>query len=231
MMTIRKSDERGQANHGWLDARHSFSFADYYDPAWLGFRSLRVLNDDRIAPGGGFGMHPHRDMEIITFVLTGALAHQDSMGHGSIIQAGDFQYMSAGSGVRHSEFNASDRETVRLLQIWIQPDQQGAPPRYAEKSFRAAAPGQLHLVASRSGRAGSFEIRQDADLYLARLKPGDSIAHTLKPQRHAWVQVAEGEVTLNGQTLREGDSAAVSEERALTFQGKTAAQVLLFDLN
>lgn len=230
-MTIRKSDERGQANHGWLDARHSFSFADYYDPAWLGFRSLRVLNDDRIAPGGGFGMHPHRDMEIITFVLTGALAHQDSMGHGSIIQAGDFQYMSAGSGVRHSEFNSSDRETLRLLQIWIQPDQPGAAPRYAEKSFRAAAPGQLHLVASKSGRDGSFEIRQDADLYLARLKPGDSIAHTLKPQRHAWVQVAEGEVTLNGQTLREGDSAAISEERALTFQGKTAAQVLLFDLN
>lgn len=230
-MTIRKSEERGHANHGWLDTYHTFSFADYYDPQHMGFRSLRVINDDKVAAGMGFGMHPHKDMEIITYVLEGALQHKDSMGNGSIIRPGDFQYMAAGTGVMHSEFNPSESEGVHLLQIWIVPDKKGLKPEYAEKTAKSFSPGKLHLVTSNTGRDGSLKINQDAELHLARLTPGVSVTHSLRPQRHAWVHVAEGEVTVNGQNLKAGDAAALSDESTIAVEGKTQAQVLLFDLN
>ena len=231
MLNLRKAGERGHANHGWLDTYHTFSFADYYDPQWMGFRSLRVINDDLVLPRKGFGMHPHRDMEIITYILSGALEHQDTRGNGRVIRAGEAQYMAAGSGVLHSESNPSSEEAVHLLQIWIQPDRKGVTPRYAEKSLAAAAPGQFHLVTSKTGRDGSIAIHQDADLWLARLGVGARVAHSLAPGRHAWVHVAEGEVTLNGQTLAGGDGAAVSEEAKLEISAAIPAQVLLFDLS
>jgi redox-sensitive bicupin YhaK (pirin superfamily) len=230
MMTIRKSDERGQANHGWLESRFTFSFAEYHDPRHMGFRALRVINDDRIAPGGGFGMHPHRDMEIISYVLDGALEHKDSMGNGSVIRAGNFQYMAAGTGVTHSEFNPSKENETHLLQIWILPDRKGMPPRYAEKAMANAPSGKLHLVASPTGRDGSIAIHQDAELYLAKLKSGDTVEHTLRSERQVWVHVAEGEVTLNGQRLQAGDAAALSEETVVKLAASQPAQVLLFDL-
>ena len=231
MMNIRRANERGHAEHGWLDTYHTFSFADYYDPQWMGFRSLRVINDDLVMPGKGFGMHPHRDMEIITYILSGALEHKDSMGNGRVIKTGDVQYMAAGTGVLHSEFNPSRDEAVRLLQIWIQPDRQGVTPRYAEKAFAKAPGGVFHLVTSKTGRAGSIAIHQDADLWLAKLGAGDRVAHKLASGRHAWVHVATGEVTLNGKTLSGGDAAAVSEENTLELTARKPAQVLLFDLN
>jgi len=231
MMKIRKANERGHAEHGWLDSYHTFSFADYYDPQWMGFRSLRVINDDLVMPGMGFGTHPHRDMEIITYVLTGALEHKDSMGNGSVIQAGEVQYMAAGTGVQHSEFNPASDEAVHLLQIWIQPDRKGVAPRYAEKSFKNAPAGKLHLVTSKAGRDGSIPIHQDADLWLAKLDAGNRVAHQLAPGRQAWVHVAEGEVTLNGKTLQAGDAAALTEPEALELTAAKPAQVLLFDLN
>jgi len=231
MTTIRRAHERGHAEHGWLDTYHTFSFADYYDPQWMGYRSLRVINDDIVMPGMGFGMHPHRDMEIITYILSGALEHRDSMGNGRVIHPGDVQYMSAGTGVRHSEFNPSADEAVHLLQIWIQPDAKGVKPRYAEKSLRDAAPGTWHLVTSKAGRDGSIAIHQDADLWLARLELGQSVAHRLAPARYAWLHVAEGEVTFNGTTLTGGDAAAVSGEGKLELKAVKPAQVLLFDLN
>ena len=230
MMTIRKSDERGHANHGWLNARHSFSFAEYYDPAHMGFRSLRVINDDTVAPGGGFGTHPHRDMEIITYILSGSLEHKDSMGNGRVISTGEIQYMAAGSGVQHSEFNPSEKEAVHLLQIWIKPDRMAAKPRYEEKSLVKAKTGVWHLVASKTGRDKSIAINQDADLLLAKLSTGETVEHSLQPNRHAWVHVAEGEVTLNGQQLKAGDAAALSEETSLKLAAKRPSQVLLFDL-
>jgi redox-sensitive bicupin YhaK (pirin superfamily) len=230
-MQIRRANERGHANHGWLDTYHSFSFADYQDPRWMGFRSLRVINDDLVMPGQGFGMHPHRDMEIITYVLSGALEHKDSMGNGRVIRAGDVQYMAAGTGVRHSEFNPSADESVHLLQIWIQPDQRGATPRYAEKSFAHAATGALHLVTSKTGRDGSIAVHQDADLWLTRLDAGQRVTHRLAAGRHAWVHVAEGEITLNGKTLGAGDAAAFSTGVELDLTAVKSAQVLLFDLN
>jgi len=230
-MTIRRANERGHANHGWLDTWHTFSFADYYDPQWMGFRSLRVINDDLVLPGMGFGTHPHRDMEIITVVLSGALEHKDSMGNGSIIRPGEVQYMSAGTGVRHSEFNPSSDEAVHLLQIWIQPDRKGVAPRYAEKSFRDAAPGALHLVTSKTGRDGSLAIHQDADLWVAKLEAGQRVTHKLAPGRNAWLHVAEGEVSLNGERMSGGDAAAITEPETLELSATGAAQVLLFDLN
>jgi redox-sensitive bicupin YhaK (pirin superfamily) len=230
MMNIRKANERGHANHGWLDTYHTFSFADYYDPHWMGYRSLRVINDDLVMPGMGFGLHPHRDMEIITYILSGALEHKDSMGNGRVIQTGDVQYMAAGTGVQHSEFNPSSEEAVRLLQIWIQPDTKGVKPRYAEKSFAKTAPGAWHLVTSKAGRDGSIAIHQDADLWLAKLEAGQRVAHKLAPGRNAWLHVAEGEVTLNGQKLAGGDAAAVSGEAALDLAAAKRSQVLLFDL-
>ena len=231
MLTIRKSEDRGHANHGWLDAHHSFSFAGYHDPRWMGFRTLRVLNDDTIGGGGGFGTHPHRDMEIITYVLSGALEHKDSMGNGRVIRPGEVQYMAAGTGVQHSEFNHSETEPAHLLQIWIVPDRKGAPPAYAERSLAKAPSNRLHLVASKTGRDGSISINQDADVYLTKLGAGESVQHSLQPQRHAWVQVAEGEVTLNGQKLKAGDAAALSDERNIHLTGTLPSQVLLFDLN
>src|SRR5437667_6741222 len=193
MMKIRKANERGHAEHGWLDTYHTFSFADYYDPQWMGFRSLRVINDDLVMPGMGFGTHPHRDMEIITYILTGALAHKDSMGNGRVIRTGEVQYMAAGTGVQHSEFNPSKDEAVHLLQIWIQPDRKGVTPRYAEKSLVDAPSGTLHLVTSKMGRDGSIAIYQDADLWLAKVGPEHRCARRLASGRHAWVHVAEAE--------------------------------------
>jgi len=230
-MKIRKANERGHAEHGWLDTYHTFSFADYYDPKWMGFRSLRVINDDLVMPGMGFGTHPHRDMEIITYILSGALEHKDSMGHGRVIHAGEAQYMAAGTGVQHSEFNPSPDEAVHLLQIWIQPDRTGVTPRYAERSLADAPPGALRLVTSKTGRDGSMAIHQDADLWLAKLETGNKVTHKLAKGRHAWVHVAEGEVLLNGKKLGGGDAAAISEEALLELSAAKPSQVLLFDLN
>jgi redox-sensitive bicupin YhaK (pirin superfamily) len=231
MMTLRKANERGHANHGWLDSHFTFSFADYHDPEHMGFRSLRVINDDIIAGGGGFGMHPHRDMEIISVVLSGALQHKDSMGNGSIIRPGQVQYMAAGTGVMHSEFNPSPDEPAHLLQIWILPDKKGAKPNYAEKSFSDAPVGKLNLIVSKAGRDGSIPINQDADLYVGKFNGGESVTHTLRPGRHAWLHVAEGEVTVNGQRLSAGDAVALSEESEIKLAATQPAQALLFDLN
>jgi redox-sensitive bicupin YhaK (pirin superfamily) len=231
MKIIRKSNERGHANHGWLDSYHTFSFADYYDPKWMGYRSLRVINDDLVMPGMGFGTHPHRDMEIISYVLSGAIEHKDSMGNGRVIKAGEFQYMAAGTGVQHSEFNPSRTEPLRLLQIWIQPDTKGVAPRYAEKNFAAAPTGKLNLVASKNGRDGSIAIHQDANLSFAKLDAGQKVDYTLTPERHAWVHVAEGEVDVNGTKLTGGDAIGVSAETVLNISATKASQVLLFDLN
>lgn len=230
-MKIRKANERGHANHGWLDSYHSFSFGGYYDPDQMGYRSLRVINDDLVLPENGFGTHPHRDMEIITYILSGSLEHKDSMGNGRVITQGELQYMSAGTGVRHSEFNPSKEEAVRFLQIWIEPDTAGVQPHYAEKSLKDAETGKLHLVTSKTGREGSIEIHQDADLYLARLEPGQSVTHALASRRNAWLHVAEGTVKVNGETLSTGDAAAVTGKSALEISGVQPAQVLLFDLN
>ena len=231
MKMIRKSNERGHVNHGWLDSYFTFSFADYYDPQWLGFRTLRVINDDLILPGMGFGTHPHRDMEIISYVLAGALQHRDSMGNGRIIKPGEFQYMAAGSGVEHSEFNPSKTEATRLLQIWIKPDTKGVKPRYAERNLAKAETGKLHLVASKTGRDGSMEIHQDADLLLAKLESGQDVKHSLAQNRHAWVHIAEGAVNINGEKLSGGDAVGVSEESVLEISATKPSQVLLFDLN
>jgi hypothetical protein len=231
MMTIRRANERGHANHGWLDTWHTFSFAGYHDPAHMGFRTLRVINDDTVAPGAGFGTHPHRDMEIITYVLSGAVEHKDSMGNGRVIKPGEFQYMAAGTGIQHSEFNPSPTDQTHLLQIWILPDRRGAKPRYAERALARAKHGALHLIASKSGRDGSIAMNQDADVYLAKLRDGEVLEHALKPQRHVWIHVAEGQVSLNGEPLRAGDGAALSDEKAAALAGKGPAQVLLFDLN
>ncbi len=231
MINIRKSDERGQADHGWLNTRFTFSFADYYDPKHVQFRTLRVMNDDRIAAGGGFPTHPHRDMEIVTYVLEGALAHKDSMGNGSTIRPGDVQYMSAGTGVAHSEFNASQTEPAHLYQIWMFPDKTGHQPTYDQKNFSEDEKrGKLRLMASPDGRQGSVKIRQDNELYATVLRPGEAVKHELKPERYAYVQVARGSVTLNGKALEVGDGAAIAEEKTLQLTGVTDAEVLLFDL-
>jgi len=230
-MKILKANERGHANHGWLDSYHTFSFADYYNPDWMGYRSLRVINDDLVMPGMGFGAHPHRDMEIITYILSGKLEHKDSMGNGRVIKTGDIQYMAAGKGVQHSEFNPSKDEAVHLLQIWIQPDAKGVTPRYAEKSFANAATGTLNLVTSKAGRDGSIAIHQDANLSFAKLDAGQKVAQPLAAGRHAWVHVAEGEVELNGTKLSGGDAVGVSDESVLTIAATKPSQVFLFDLN
>jgi redox-sensitive bicupin YhaK (pirin superfamily) len=231
MRMIRRANERGHAEHGWLDTYHTFSFADYYDPEWMGFRTLRVINDDIVMPGMGFGTHPHRDMEIITYVLSGALEHKDSMGNGRVIRPGEVQYMAAGTGVEHSEFNPSKDEAVHLLQIWILPDRRGVKPHYAEKSLAEAPKGRFNLVVSKAGRDGSLPINQDADLYIAKLEKGNQASHALKPGRHAWAHVAEGEVKLNGDTLKAGDAVAFSNEPRLELAAAKPSQVLLFDLN
>jgi redox-sensitive bicupin YhaK (pirin superfamily) len=231
MIRVRKAAERGHFNHGWLDTYHTFSFGDYYDPAHLGFRSLRVINDDRVLPGQGFGMHGHRDMEIVTYVLEGALEHRDSLGNGSVLQPGELQHMTAGTGVRHSEFNPSDQETVHLYQIWLLPDRKGLKPSYEQKVFsEKERQGSLRLVVSPAGEQGSLTIHQDARLYLATLGAGETVTHALNPGRHAWLQVLRGQVALNGHPLAAGDGAAVSQEEKLEIQGQGGAEVLLFDL-
>lgn len=231
MIEIRRSQDRGHANHGWLDTHYSFSFADYHDPRFMGFRSLRVINDDRVAPGRGFPTHGHRDMEIVTYVLEGALQHRDSLGNGSVIRPGDVQRMSAGTGVSHSEFNPSRGEALHLLQIWILPERNGLAPEYEQKTFSDAEKrGKLPLVASPDGRDGSVTIHQDAEIYASVLGARDRVTHALKPGRHAWVQVASGKVQLNGRALEEGDGAAVSSESKLELAGVDEAEVLLFDL-
>jgi redox-sensitive bicupin YhaK (pirin superfamily) len=231
MIQIRKSNERGHAHHGWLDSYHTFSFADYYDPAHTHFRDLRVINEDRVAPKMGFGMHPHRDMEIITYVVDGALRHRDSMGNTAVMRGGDVQRISAGTGIEHSEVNDSDGEPVHLLQIWILPDLKNAKPAYAEKSFAKVEPGQLHLITSKTGRGGSIPINQDADLYVAKLPQGESIKHAFAAGRSGWLQVIEGEVEANGNKLASGDAAAVSKTDAVTISAVKPAHFLLFDLN
>ncbi len=232
MISIRKSNDRGHADHGWLDTRFTFSFADYYDPKHVHFRTLRVMNDDRVAGGGGFPMHPHSDMEIVTYVLEGALEHRDSMGNGSVIKPGDIQYMSAGRGVTHSEFNASETEPVHLYQIWMFPEEKGQKPAYDQKNFSEAEKrGKLRLLASPDGRDGSVKIRQNNELFATVLGAGESVTHTLKPERHAYVQVARGSVTLNGTALETGDGAAISAEETVELRGVKDAEVLLFDLN
>ncbi len=231
MITIRPAAQRGFADHGWLKSRHTFSFAEYYHPEHMGFRGLRVINEDRVAPGKGFGTHSHRDMEIISYVLEGALEHKDSMGTSSIIRPGEVQRMSAGTGVTHSEFNASRSELVHFLQIWILPAKPGGKPGYEQKAFpEAERKGKLRLVASPDGRDGSVTIRQDVSLYAALLRTGEALRHALEPGRHAWVHVARGQVELGGEQLEAGDAVAISDARGLELSGRDGSEVLLFDL-
>jgi quercetin 2,3-dioxygenase len=231
MITLRRSSERGHARHGWLDSRHTFSFADYHDPAHMGFRALRVINEDRVAPGQGFGSHSHRDMEIISYVLDGALAHKDSMGTGAVIRPGDVQRMSAGTGVTHSEMNASATAPVHFLQIWIQPDRRGHVPGYEQRAFPAAdKAGRLRLVASPDGQDGSITIHADAQLLAGDFAAGQAADHALAPGRHAWVHVVRGAARVNGHALAAGDAAALTGEPAVHLEGTDAAEVLVFDL-
>src|SRR6267378_111389 len=231
MIVRLKAKDRGHFDHGWLDTHHTFSFGDYYDPAHMGFRTLRVINDDRVQPGQGFGMHGHRDMEIVTYVLEGALEHKDSMGNGSAIRAGELQRMTAGTGVRHSEFNPSDKEWVHLYQIWLLPERTGLRPSYEELTLgEAQKRGRFRLVASPDGADGSLTIHQDARLYLASLLPGQAVAHPIEPGRAAWLQVLRGNVNLLGNDLSVGDGVAVTDENAISVQAAVPSEVLLFDL-
>jgi redox-sensitive bicupin YhaK (pirin superfamily) len=231
MIYVRNAATRGHFDFGWLNTFHTFSFGEYYDPRNMGFRSLRVINEDYVRAGHGFPPHSHRDMEIVTYVLRGALEHEDSMGNGTVIRPGEAQRMSAGTGVRHSEKNSSPEEDVHLLQIWIIPQQQGLAPGYEQKMFAADEKrGRLRLIASDDGRDGSVTIHQDAQLYAALLEPGQEVAHRLLPGRHAWAQVARGAIEINGRPLRQGDGAAVSDEEQLSLAGRESSEVLLFDL-
>ena len=231
MIRVRRGKERGHANHGWLDTYHTFSFADYHDRRHMGFGALRVINEDWVAPGQGFPTHGHRDMEIITYVLEGQLAHKDSLGTGSVIRPGDVQRMSAGTGVRHSEFNPSPTDPLRLLQIWIEPSSAGIPPSYEEKAFTDDDKrNRLRLVASPDGRDGSVTIHQDALVYASVLEPGHEVVYPVAPGRRAWRQVARGRVSVNGQEIEQGDGVAVEDERALALAGTERAEILLFDL-
>ncbi|HEV3029760.1 MAG TPA: pirin family protein [Planctomycetota bacterium] len=231
MITIRKADDRGHARHGWLDSRHTFSFADYHDPEHMGYRTLRVINEDRVEPSQGFGTHPHRDMEIISYVLEGSLEHKDSMGTSSVIRPGEVQRMSAGTGVLHSEYNPSPTEPVHFLQIWISPEKKNLKPGYEQKAFPAEERNnKLRLVASRDGRDGSLKIHQDVELYTALLSKGGRVTHLLRAGRFAWIQVARGSVSLNGQALKAGDGASISGEKAVELSGAGNAEVLMFDL-
>ncbi len=232
MISILRADERGHFDHGWLDTRHTFSFGDYHDERRMGFRSLRVINEDRVRPGEGFGTHGHRDMEIVTYVLEGALAHRDSLGNGSVIVPGDVQYMSAGTGVRHSEFNASKDDPVHFYQVWILPDAEGVPPRYAQKRFDGEAKaGRFRLVASPSGENGSLSIRQDVRIYASIARPGEPLTLALAPQRHLWVQALAGRLDVNGQGLSAGDGLAATAEESFRFSAEDqGAEFLAFDL-
>jgi quercetin 2,3-dioxygenase len=228
-MQVRKASERGGANHGWLDTKHTFSFAEYYDPAHMGYRSLRVINEDKVAPDRGFGRHPHADMEILTYVLDGELGHKDSMGNGSTIKPGELQRMSAGTGVTHSEMNPSKTTPVHFLQIWIMPDKRGHAPSYDQKAFPDRA-GKLRVIASPDGRDGSIAIHQDAVLEAAVLADGQEVTHALGTDRYAWIQVARGSITVDGTTLAQGDGAAVRGEGTLALRAIGDAEVLVFDL-
>jgi len=231
MIEIRSAEERGHTQWGWLDSRHTFSFGDYHDPDHMGFGALRVLNDDRVQPGQGFGTHGHRDMEILSYVLEGALEHQDSSGGGGVIRPGEIQFMRAGSGVQHSEYNHSKTEPVHFLQIWIVPDTRGLPPSYGQQAFdRELARRAFVLLASGDGRDGSLQVRQDVNVRMTLLPGGEQRDLSLAPGRHAWIHVARGSVSVNGAALAEGDGAAVSGEDRLRFLGRQDAEVLVFDL-
>jgi quercetin 2,3-dioxygenase len=231
MIQLRQSGERGHAEHGWLDSHHTFSFADYHDPEHMGFRALRVINEDRVAPGKGFPPHSHRDMEIVTCVLEGALEHKDSLGTSSVIRPGELQRMSAGTGVTHSEYNASREAAVHFLQIWILPEKQGLRPGYEQRDFGSGPTRErLRLVASRDGREGSLTVHQDVSLWLGRIEPGSKLTQPLAAGRYAWLQVASGSLRANGQTLAAGDGAALADERAIELEAVEASHVLLFDL-
>ena len=231
MIEIRRAKDRGRTDWGWLDSRHTFSFGEYHDPANMGFRALRVLNDDRVAPGQGFGAHGHRDMEILSYVLEGALEHKDSSGGGGVIRPGEIQLMRAGTGVMHSEFNPSTSEPVHFLQIWIVPERNGLPPAYGQMAFdREKTRRAFALLASSDGRDGSLRIEQDAEVRVAEIEAGDRRDLTLRPGRHAWIHVARGAASLDGKALREGDGAAVSGEENLAFLAESKAEVLVFDL-
>jgi quercetin 2,3-dioxygenase len=231
MFALRKSSDRGHFDHGWLSTYHTFSFADYYDAAHMGFRSLRVINEDRVAPGAGFGMHGHRDMEIVTCVLSGELEHKDSLGHGEVLRPGELQHMSAGRGIRHSEFNPSATEPVHLYQIWIEPRETGLTPSYSQKAFNPADRAcRWQLVASPDGAEGSLKIQQDARIYLADLTSDSELTCEMNEGRYAWLQVLRGTLTVNGQPLAAGDGVAVSHERQLQLSAVAPAEVMLFDL-
>jgi len=233
MITVRKADDRGRFDHGWLDTRHTFSFAAYHDPDQMGFRALRVINEDRVRPGEGFGTHGHRDMEILSYVLSGALAHRDSTGGEGVLRPGEVQRMTAGTGVRHSEFNGSREEPVHFLQIWIVPDRPGHPPSYEQRRFpEQERRGRLRLVASPDAADGSLTIHQDARVYASILGAGERTVHPLAPERHAWVQVARGAAEVNGVAIAAGDGAAISGERSLALAGlgEEGAELLVFDL-
>lgn len=231
MIAIRHAEERGTANFGWLDSKHTFSFGHYFDSRHMSFGDLRVINEDRVKPGAGFDTHGHRDMEIISYVLDGALEHKDSIGNGSVIRPGDVQRMSAGTGIRHSEYNHSKTDPVHFLQIWILPEKEGLEPGYEQKAFpREDRSGRLRLVGSRDGRDGSVTIHQAVDLYAGLLGEGDSVSHRLAEGRRAWVQIAKGSATLNGDQLYPGDGAAVAEETAIEITATDQAEVLLFDM-
>lgn len=231
MITIRKSQDRGHVNIDWLESYHTFSFGNYYDPEYMGWRSLRVINEDWVQPGKGFPTHPHRDMEIITYILQGSLEHKDSLGTGSIIQRGEVQRMSAGTGIRHSEFNPSTTEAVHLLQIWLIPDTEGLSPSYEQQSFPLLEqPGQLQLIASPHDVDQAVKIHQNVNLYAACLQPNDRISYSLPSQRYAWIQVARGEIILNQLSLTAGDGVAISQEPEITLTASSDAEILLFDL-
>ena len=231
MISIRKSNDRGHADHGWLDSRHTFSFADYYDPQHMGYRNLRVINEDHVAPGGGFPTHPHRDMEIFSYVLSGALAHQDSLGNGRTLKAGQVQLMSTGRGVQHSEFNPSKSEAAHFLQIWIKPERAGLEPRYTEwEPSTAQADAPKVLIISRDGRDHSATITADSDVYRVLLKKGESVSHELRAGRGLWLQVARGAVTLDGARLVAGDAASLEDAGSHTITAEEASEALLFDL-
>ena len=231
MLDIRLNDDRGHANHGWLDTHYTFSFSDYYDPAHMGFRALRVINEDKIAPGRGFGTHGHQDMEILSYVLSGELAHKDSLGSGGVLKHEELQFMSAGTGIRHSEANPSSEKTTHMLQIWLMPNKSGLDPKYEQKLFPITAqPNKLHLIASRDGREGSFLIRSDAEMYAGKLLAGTQLRQQLAG-RNGWIQVAAGEVAVNGQALHAGDGIAISDEDSVRIGAASDAEILLFDLN
>jgi redox-sensitive bicupin YhaK (pirin superfamily) len=229
MITLRRSSERGHAHHGWLDSYHTFSFADYFDPQHMGFRSLRVINEDRVQGGKGFGRHPHQDFEIISFVVSGSLKHEDSMGHAAVMNAGDVQRISAGTGIAHSEFNNSSKEQVHFLQIWLLPIRKGLPPGYAQQSFAGAPTNLLTLACSPDGREKSIKINQDVDLFIGKLESKGAVKHSMRKTRYAWIQLIEGDLNLNSDKFSTGDGASVADEKQLQFSSENGAHFLVFD--